>query len=257
MRIVADLGNSRLKWGRLEESGRLAEAIALPLDDPGAWAAAWAGWKRLDPTGSHWAVSTVNPPGADRLDAFFRAQGIDCVTWIRSAAEVPVPKDVEGAETGGSDRALSVFAALRLMPVGRPGLVVMCGTAITVERLTAAGVWQGGAIAPGLGLTTRALHLMTAQLPLIQLTHAPPAWGRGTVASLEAGVFWGLVGAVRELLARQTEDLGRDPWVIWTGGDAALLAPEVSGKAARIEPNLILLGLAEVAFGSTRAAPRD
>src|SRR5262249_59428720 len=101
---------------------------------------------------------------------FCRSHDICRVTWIRSAAEVPVPKDVEGAETGGSDRALSVFAALRLMPAGRPGLVVMCGTAITVERVTPEGVWQGGAIAPGLGLTTRALHLMTAQLPLIQAT---------------------------------------------------------------------------------------
>jgi type III pantothenate kinase len=257
MRVVADLGNTRLKWGRLDESGRLTEAIALPLDDPASWTAAWSAWARLDPGGSHWAVSTVNPPGADRLDAFFRSQGIDRVTWIRSAAEVPVPKDVEGAETGGSDRALSVFAALRLMPAGRPGLVVMCGTAITVERVTAAGVWQGGAIAPGLGLTTRALHLMTAQLPLIHLTKAPPAWGRGTVASLEAGVFWGLVGAVRELLARQTDDLGSDPWVIWTGGDAAMLAPPVSGTAAHIEPNLILLGLAKVAFGTTFDGPRD
>jgi len=257
LRIVADLGNTRLKWGRLEDSGRLAEAIALPLDDPAAWADAWAAWQQRDPGAAHWAVSTVNPPGAERLDAFLRSQGIDRVTWIRSAAEVPVPKDVEGADSGGSDRALSVFAARRLMPAGRPGLVVMCGTAITVERVTAAGIWQGGAIAPGLGLTIRALHLMTAQLPLIHLTQAPPAWGRGTVASLEAGVFWGLVGAVRELLARQTDDLGRDPWVIWTGGDAALLAPPVSGPDARIEPNLILLGLAEVAFGAPSAGPRD
>ena len=77
------------------------------------------------------------------------------------------------------------------------------------------------------------------------------------VASLEAGVFWGLVGAVRELLARQTEDLGSDPWVIWTGGDAALLAPPIFGTAARIEPNLILLGLSEVAFGTTSDVPRD
>ena len=42
IRVVADLGNTRLKWGRLDESGRLAETIALPLDDPTAWAAAWA-----------------------------------------------------------------------------------------------------------------------------------------------------------------------------------------------------------------------
>src|SRR5262249_46921449 len=150
------------------------------------WAAAWTVWDRLDPGRSHWAVSTVNPPLADHLDEFFRAHGIDRVTWIRSAAEVPVAQDVEGAESGGSDRALSVFAARRMIPAGRPGLVVMCGTAITVERITAAGVWQGGAIAPGLGLSARALHLMTAQLPLIHVSEAPPSWGRGTVSSLEA-----------------------------------------------------------------------
>jgi len=256
LHIVADLGNTRLKWGRLDETGRLVEAIALPLDDPGVWATAWAAWDRIDPDSSHWAASTVNPPLADRLDEFFQSQGIGRVTWVRSAAEVPVAKDVDGAETGGSDRALAVYAALRLVSAGRPGLVVMCGTAITVERVTAAGVWQGGAIAPGLGLTARALHLMTAQLPLIHLTQAPPAWGRGTLASLEAGVFWGIVGAVRELLDRQN-DLGGDPWVIWTGGDSALLAPPIFGTEARIEPNLILLGLAEVAFGTPFAGHRD
>jgi type III pantothenate kinase len=257
LRVVADLGNTRLKWGRLDESGRLVETIALPLDDPGAWATAWAAWDRIDPGVSHWAVSTVNPPLADRLDEFFQSRGIGRVTWVRSAAEVPVPKDVEGAETGGSDRALAVYAALRLMPSGHSGLVVMCGTAITVERVTATGVWQGGAIAPGLGLTARALHLMTAQLPLIHPTQAPPAWGRGTLASLEAGVFWGIVGAVRELLARQKADLGGDPWVMWTGGDAALLAPQLFGTEARIEANLILLGLSEVAFGTKFAEHRD
>jgi type III pantothenate kinase len=143
------------------------------------------------------------------------------------------------------------------MPAGRPGLVVMCGTAITVERITAEGVWEGGAIAPGLGLTARALHLMTAQLPMIRLTQAPPAWGRGTMASLEAGVFWGIVGAVRELLARQKDDIDGDPWVIWTGGDAALLAPHVTGPASRVETDLILLGLADVAFGVRIQASPD
>ena len=166
-------------------------------------------------------------------------------------------KDVDGADSGGSDRALAVFAASRIMPAGRPGLVVMCGTAITVERLTAAGVWQGGAIAPGLGLTARALHLMTAQLPMIQVTQAPPAWGRGTEQSLEAGIYWGIVGAVRELLARQREDLDGDPWVVWTGGDAALLAPLVSGPDARVEAQLILLGIAAVGFGTPLGNPNS
>src|SRR6516165_8522038 len=250
IRVVADLGNSRLKWGRLDEAGRPAETIALPLDDPSAWAAAWAAWKRPGDGGSWWGVSTVNPPVAARLEEFLLVQGVDRVTWIRSAAEVPVPKDVEGADTGGSDRALAVFGAKRMIPAGRPGLVVMCGTAITVERITAEGVWQGGAIAPGLGQTARALNLMTAQLPFIELSRTPPAWGRGTVDSLKAGIFWGIVGAVRELLERQEQDLFGDPWVVWTGGDAVLLAPQIFGAKARIEPNLILDALATVVFGA-------
>lgn len=163
---------------------------------------------------------------------------------------------MEGAETGGADRALGVFAAIRRMPRGRPGLVVLCGTAITVERITEQGVWQGGAIAPGLGTIANALHLRTAQLPLIDTrhfdpAHPPPSWGRGTVSSLTAGIFWGTVGVVRELLARQTEDLNGDPWIIWGGGDAAVLAEHVCGKDAVIEPDLVLIGLSEAAFAAS------
>jgi type III pantothenate kinase len=174
------------------------------------------------------------------------------VAWFQNACELPVRCDVEGADTGGADRALNVFAALRLMPGGRPGLIVSCGTAITVERVTSAGVWVGGAIAPGLGPMAAALHLRTAQVPLIDVLgfdpkSAPAAWGRGTVASLKAGIFWGTVGVVRELLARQAETFDADPWVIWTGGDASLLAGHVSGESARIEPNLVLVGLAFLA----------
>jgi type III pantothenate kinase len=257
LRVVADLGNTRLKWGRLDASGRLAETIALPLDDPAAWASAWSAWRGRETGDSWWAVSTVNPPVADRLEDFLRVQGIARITWIRSAAEVPVPKDVEGAETGGSDRALAVFGGTRIIPAGQPGLVVMCGTAITVERITSDGVWQGGAIAPGLGQTARALNLMTAQLPFIELSQTPPAWGRGTADSLKAGIFWGIVGAVREILYRQEDDLGADPRVVWTGGDAGLLAPQVCGAEARIEANLILDALAEVAFGKGCGRPAD
>jgi type III pantothenate kinase len=137
-----------------------------------------------------------------------------------------------------------------MMPAARPGLVVSCGTAITVERITARGVWQGGAIAPGLGVSGRALHHFTKQLPMVEPRAAPPAWGSSTQPAVESGVFWGTVGAVRELLARQAGDLSGDLWVIWTGGDAALLASPIAGGDARIEPDLVLLGLAHLALAS-------
>lgn len=249
-RIVADLGNSRLKWALLDEAGVPGPTVALPLDDPAAWSVVYDGWHRNIPGPSVWAVSSVNPPLARRLEEFLAERKPAEVRWIRTAAEVPVPKDVEGAETGGSDRALAVLGASKLLGTGRPILVVMCGTAITVERLTAGGVWQGGAIAMGLGLCARALHHFTAQLPLVTPTLDSPSWGRSTEPSLEAGVFWGTVGAVRELLKRQEPDLEGPPLVVWTGGDAFLLAAAIEGPTARVVPDLVLQGLVHAAFPS-------
>jgi type III pantothenate kinase len=224
------------------------------VDDPARWSEAFDRWQDLARDGSAWAVSSVNPPVAGRLAAFLKLRGVPSIRWIETAAEVPVAKDVEGADTGGSDRALSVYGALELMPSGRPGLVIMCGTAITVERITAEGIWQGGAIAMGMGLAARALHHFTAQLPLIELPSVSPRWGRGTAASLEAGVFWGTVGAIRELIFRQVEDLGAQPWLVWTGGDAERLAAWITGYETRVEPDLILEALARLAFRSRSAA---
>jgi type III pantothenate kinase len=248
LRIVADVGNSRLKWARIVESGQLSPLLALPLDDPLAWSEVWDEWRRSEADESRWAIASVNPPAARKLHGFLEDRKVDKVTWYQTAGEVPVKMDVEGADTGGADRALAVLASLRHMPSGQPGLVVSCGTAITIERVTAVGVWEGGVISPGLFLNARALHLFTAQLPLVHPDESAPNWGRGTLPSLEAGVFWGTVGALRELLARQSFDHHKPPWTVWTGGDAERLARAVQGTRARIIPDLVLQGLAHAAF---------
>lgn len=249
--IVADLGNSRLKWGQVGPNGDLPAVVSLPPDDPGTWAATWDGW-RLAGVSSEWWVSSVNPPLAERFSSFLHEQGVAATHWFRSAAEVPVQHELETPETAGADRALSILGALTVRPSDGPGVVVSCGTAVTVERVSADGVWLGGAITAGLGLSARALHLLTAQLPLVEPGSSPPAWGRSTRPALEAGIYWGVVGAVRELLARQACGSEKKPWVLWTGGDAPRLAPEVEGSQARIAPDLVLQGLA----GLTRTLGR-
>jgi type III pantothenate kinase len=242
LRIVADLGNSRLKWGRLDERGALAESCTLAIDERDAWDDAW---KRWNPKGERtaWAVATVNPPVAKRLETFISGLGNAEVRWYRSAGDVSVRHVLEHPETAGVDRALAVAAAVAMHP-GRAGLVVSCGSAVTVERVDAEGVWQGGAIAPGLALSARALHLLTAQLPLILPRSAPPAWGQSTRPALEAGLYWGTVGAIRELVARQSADMPPNRWLVWTGGDAPVLAPAAGGDDARVFPDLVLQGLA-------------
>jgi len=242
--VVADLGNSRLKWGLVDPAGRVAASVALAVDDPGAWANAWETWGLGIGVRSSWTIATVNPPLAERLSAFLRERGVLEVRWFRSASDVPIKHELEHAETAGADRALAVAEAIATHPNGQPGLVVSCGSAITVERISAGGVWEGGAIAPGLGLSARALHELTAQLPLVTPSDGPPPFGHSTRPALEAGLFWGAVGTVRELLTRQADGLSPKPWLVWTGGDARRLAPWITWPEARVESDLVLHGLA-------------
>jgi type III pantothenate kinase len=249
LRVFADLGNSRLKWARVVDGDRL-EVEALPVGDPPAWLATWARW---NPSGgpSSWSVSTVNPPVARRLGHFLDEQPGTSVRWFRSAADVPIRHELENPHTAGTDRAFAVLGALAGHPRGGPGIVVSCGSAITVERISAGGVWQGGAIAPGFRLAAEALHAMSTQLPMVYPDRPPIPWGCSTVPALEAGVFWGTVGAIRALVAGQAEGLSPAPWVIWSGGDADLLmGPTALGLPdVRLAPSLVLDGL-RAAYGA-------
>jgi type III pantothenate kinase len=245
VQIVADLGNTRLKWARLDRDGNVEGSdFALAHD--------FSAWDRFETAGSSWAIASVNPPVADRLGRYLEGRNVEKVRWYRSASDVPVRHRLATPESTGTDRALAVAAVIARKPEGRPAQVVLCGTAVTVERISTDGVWLGGAIAPGLGLSARALHTLTAQLPEVTPPTAPQPWGDATRPALEAGIYWGTVGAIREILARQAIGLGPDPWIVWTGGDAHALGPMVVGGQAEIVPDLVLHGLARVAFGAGR-----
>jgi type III pantothenate kinase len=136
-------------------------------------------------------------------------------------------------------------------------LIVSCGTAVTIERITCERVWQGGAITLGLGLAARALHQNTAQLPYVGPDRIPEAWGSSTRPALEAGIFWGVVGAIKELLQRQRSDLPGDPYIIWTGGDAEILARAAEGTSFRISAELVLSGLSRALGEANERQPLE
>src|SRR4051812_43043264 len=109
LRIVADLGNSRLKWGRLNDSGNLSEVVSLPLDVPARWEIVWREWNRSVEVPSSWLIASVNPPLADRLDDFLRKNAVRELVWYRSAADVPISSLLQKRETAGADRAIAVL----------------------------------------------------------------------------------------------------------------------------------------------------
>src|SRR5688572_6356257 len=102
LRVVVDVGNSRLKWGRVGRSGAIDTSMALPTDAPAAWEGAWSLWGLAGSEDSSWAIATVNPPASDRFEAFLRERGIREARWYRSAADVPLRHALERPETAGA-----------------------------------------------------------------------------------------------------------------------------------------------------------
>jgi type III pantothenate kinase len=248
--FVADIGNTRLKIARLEPSGIPSEHSAFAVGDPSTWQSLAV---HIGLTGepSTWSIASVNPPAAERFREVLERDNRTSVRWYNSAANIPIANRLERPEATGVDRALAVLAGRMVGNPGEWGLVVSCGTAITIERVLEDGTWDGGAIAPGLSLGARSLGRETAQLPHVHFDRDAPFWGHSTIPAIEAGVFWGTVGALRELIARQRESRP-EPWIVWTGGDAERLAVEVVNGPPVICPDLVLRGLALLASSNER-----
>lgn len=254
---VADIGNSRIKLAHVGGEGEIGDFATLEI-------AKQAEWKHLlrangfAESGMRWAISSVNPGAATALGRLIDSHRPESIQWFRSAGDVPVAHRLSHPESTGADRALAVVGALRLLNVGEPGIVVSCGTALTVELIDADHVWLGGAITAGLLVISRSLASQTAQLPEVVPTHEVPPLGTETQSAIRGGVYWSLVGAVRELIQQQSTLCGQaKPRIVWTGGDAALIAPAIEGARAHIDDALVLRGLARVRVDSIHVDRAD
>jgi type III pantothenate kinase len=166
---------------------------------------------------------------------------------LLSHADLPIGVAVEFPDRVGIDRLSGGVAANRLRNPARAAIVIGVGSAITVDLISADGVFRGGAILPGIGMSARALHEFTDLLPrspLEELSSPPPALGTSTMAAIHAGLYWGAIGALRELIARLAEqvDEAAPGDVFLTGGAAPAVAAHLDPAARYIE-YLVLSGI--------------
>lgn len=147
------------------------------------------------------------------------------------------PKEV------GADRIVNAVAAFdKYSKLNRPMIIVDFGTATTFCALLPNGEYLGGAIAPGIGISTEALFQRTAKLPRIELIKPKTVICRNTVNSMQAGVLYGFVGQMEGIISHMKAELGGDAYVIATGGFANTMAAE-SNAIDVVEPFLTLDGL--------------
>lgn len=142
----------------------------------------------------------------------------------------------------GADRIANAIAAVQRHPA-QDLIVVDLGTASTIEVITAAGDYLGGAILPGVGVAAESLASHTAKLPRVEITRPETALGRSSVESIQSGLFHGHVGALRHLISLVAIDAfnGRRPRVIGTGGFARMFMAE--NLFDELVPELVLYGL--------------
>jgi type III pantothenate kinase len=260
--LAIDAGNSRLKFGLFvpsrstfyRQSGKgISKVAEVPDDFPSClqFIAIPAGdktpWKAL----SDWrpdraVIAGSNQNAVERVLSEWLQSGLPAPIVIRDRTEIDVKLDVEFPERVGLDRLLNSVAANAMRPSSRPVIVIDSGTATTINCLNREGVFRGGAILPGLEMSAKALHHYTeslAEIPVQEMGgELPVVPGRNTRDAIRAGLFWGQVGAIRELVRQACQqqklslpdfsgerDDPNSPWMILTGGGGPVLSSQFPG----------------------------
>ena len=140
----------------------------------------------------------------------------------------------------GSDRIANAVAAYD--EYGGPCIFIDFGTATTFGVVDEGGAFLGGLICPGIKLSSEALVTGTAKLPRFELSKPETVLGRTTLANLQSGMYYGYVGLVKNIVKKIRQELGKEAFVVATGGLALMIAEE-SKAIDKLDGLLTLKGL--------------
>lgn len=238
MILAIDAGNSRIKWG-LHDGSRWQESGATVVDQLGEV------WKTLrEPS----RIVIANVAG----DAVHAALVEAVARWHRRPLWVKVTTSACGVQNRyateqlGADRWAALLGAWQLRR--RACLVVNAGTALTIDALSAEGVFEGGIIVAGYALQHKALSTNTAALRAPAGDYAEfPVTTAGAIAS---GALHAMVGAIERMAKLTARRWGETPACLLSGGDAERLRSHLN-LPVEVMDNLVLEGLIVIA----RATP--
>ncbi len=247
MLLAVDIGNTSTVCGIFEDKGNLVAIFSFKTEIPVSSQEVLA---RLKPYLDIYNIAPKDIKGVS----------IACVVppalhwWVEMGKKllarevlvadyqtVKIPIDLLYPWEVGGDRLINAFAGWEKY---RTSLIIVdFGTAITFDCVSEEGVYLGGAISPGIMISTEALFKKTAKLPKIDLSELPShAIGKDTISALKSGLIYGFTGLTDYLVEKLAEEMGTSPKIIATGGLAKFIAP-YSKKIEKIEPNLTLEGL--------------
>jgi len=230
-RVLIDAGNSRLKWAVVEEGQWCAQGSSDYADLAALKA-------RLTAGTDCFIASVTSAANEHQLAELLGAADVGLI-WLTTKTDFA---DVKNSYLNplqlGVDRWMGLIAA-RQRTRG-PVLVVSVGTAMTVDALSAAGVFLGGVIVPGVSLMRQALQQGTARVA--DVAGHWQAFPRSTADAVESGIVAALCGAIHQQHARLAEAAGTVPRCLLTGGGAGMLLSHLTVPAEQV-PALVLEGI--------------
>ncbi|MCA9197009.1 MAG: type III pantothenate kinase [Planctomycetales bacterium] len=250
MVLIADIGNSAIKIGRFAENVDADNPLETPQDTivvrPEDDSLALSKW--LDPNDRILVACSVSQRNADHLVTILQQIQPIRVRFLLTQ-DFWIEKRVKYPERVGLDRLAGAVAANWIRDPFRTAIVIDAGSAITVDLVSVDGVFEGGTIMAGAGLLTRALSSGTAQLPLIEYHEtdaAPSVVGRSTEEAIQSGVYWGTIGAIRQVVQQMQSELSSPAQIFVTGGDMQKMMWHLPDHAEFV-PHLILSGIELIA----------
>ena len=185
-------------------------------------------------------IASVVPAAVRPLTGALRQRiGVDPLV-VGPGIKTGMPILYENPREVGADRIVNAVAAYTKFHCGC--IVVDFGTATTFDCVSPRGEYLGGVITPGITISADALYHHAAKLPRVEITRPKVVIGRNTVASIQAGLFYGYVGLVDGIVERMVVEAGFTPRVVATGGLAQHLA-EASRTIDEADELLTLAGL--------------
>ncbi|MDK2820591.1 MAG: type pantothenate kinase [Clostridia bacterium] len=246
MLLAIDVGNTNIVLGIFEDKDlkchwRIASDRKKTADEYGLILRQLFHYKGIDVKDiKAVAIGSVVPTLTQDLTIMCNRQ-LNCQPLIVGPGiKTGIPIRFDNPREVGADRIVNGLAAYELY--GGPAIVVDFGTATTFDVISKNGEYLGGAIAPGIGISTDALFKQAAKLPRVEMVSSPKVIGKNTVACIQSGITYGFIGQVEGIINRMQNELGERAVVIATGGLSGLISSETN-LIDKVDPMLTLEGL--------------
>jgi type III pantothenate kinase len=246
MLLAIDIGNTNIAIGvfegeKLMATWRLGTDVHKLADEYAALLSNLLALRSLQISDIDQAIiSSSVPPLVTTFEELCQRYFDASPMVVGSGIKTGVRINIDNPREVGPDRVVNVAAAHHLYD-GQL-IVIDLGTATTFDAVSDEGDYMGGAIAPGIAISSEALFERAAKLPRVELIRPKKAIGRNSVSAMQSGIIFGYVGLIEGIVARMRRELGEPVKVIATGGLADIIAEE-TGVIDALEPDLTLLGL--------------